>query len=288
MAVGPPSSADDAARRALTSQRMIEPDRAPTHIDAPPPSRHDHRVFNRRSFLAGSASGLVLAGGLHCAKEDCSAVITDAHLTRLQSYANFFKLIRSLLDLYLRNDYVTTLKTISATIDNPTIKRLADDLVALVSDDTLQKIKAELPVLARTALDLELKTVDDPTAFIREKIIDLIKRTTFVGDLDIHARAIEAAPDAIRKARLDHNVLDLAAAATNAANALAYFNKGVEELRALGTSKLPHLDVSLIDAIAVCTAQSTTAITGTLDTALRDSQDLIDALRTAIGRCVGE
>lgn len=225
---------------------------------------------------------------VHCTKPDCSAVITETHLARLQSYANFFKLLRSLFDLYLKQDYVTTLKTISATIDNPTIKRLADDLVALVSDDTFKKIKAELPVLARAALDLALKTVDDPAAVLREKIIDLIKRTTFVGDLDVHAKAIEAAPEAIRKARLTQNVLDLSAAAANAANALAYFKKGIEDLRTLGASKLPHLDISLVDAIAVCTGQSTTAITGTLDTALQDSQDLIDALRTAIGRCVGE
>lgn len=244
-------------------------------------------MLKRRLFLAAAASGLALMSS-HCSKPDCSAVITDVHLTRLQSYANFFRLIRSLLDLYLKQDYVTTLKAISATIDNPTIKRLADDLVALVSDDALGKIKAELPVLARTALDLALKTVDDPTAFVREKIIATIKKTTFVGDLDIHARAIEAAPDAIRTARTTDQVLDLTNAAARAADALTYFNKGIEELRTLGTSKLPHLDLSLLDAIAFCTGQSTTAITGTLDTTLRESQEVIDALRTAIGRCVGE
>lgn len=239
-------------------------------------------MVTRRLLLTAAALALT---GLQCGKPDCSLAITDAHLARLQSYANFFKLIHSLLDLYLRKDYVATLTTIAATIDNPTIKRVADDLIALMQNDALGKIKAGLPMLARTTVDLALKVVDDPTALVREKVIEIIKRTTFVGDLDVHANAIEAAPAAIRAAREKHDRVALAATATATADALRYFHRALSELRTLGATKVPYIDVSLVDAIAFSAGRPTSDVTATLDTALGESLDVTRALDSAATQC---
>ncbi len=242
-------------------------------------------MVTRRTVLAAAA--LVLASSLHCDEKDCSAGITDVHLQRVQSYANFIKLLKALVDLYTRQDYVATLTTIAATIDNPTVKQLADGLIALQKGDALEKIKARLPALARAAVELALK-VGDPGRMMREAVVEILKKTTFLGDVDKHAAAIEALPIAIPAARAKKDRLALADAAKKGADGLRYFRGTLESLRSLGATTIPHVDVSLFDAIAFCTDRPVTAITDTIDASLRDSLEIIAALDHTVGLCVGE
>jgi hypothetical protein len=226
-----------------------------------------------------------LLGGVHCAR-DCTAGVTDVHRQRIRSYSNFIRFIRGIGGLVARGDYITTLRGLVDTIHDPTVHRLAADLLALLEDDALARIKAGLPTLARVPLDLALKAFDDPGALLRGKIVDLVKRTSFYGELDAHAAALESLPD-----RLDpppdkpRDPREIAASARAGADALRWFHAGLTGLRDLGTTRLPPLDIDVFEAVAYCSGQPASAVTGTVDAALRDVQDVIDALAAAADLC---
>jgi hypothetical protein len=239
----------------------------------------------RRGVLraAGAVLGLALATSA-CAA-DCSAPLTPAHLERLRSYARFIGFIQALVGNTARGDYLATLARLAAAIGNPTLQRLADDLVAVLKDDALGDVKAHLPLLARGAVDLALKAVDDPTVFLRDKVIDLIKTRTFVGELDAHATAIIDLPGALDGARGARDARAIAGAADHGTAALAYFRRLLEGLRDVGATRIPLLDITLVDAIGHCAGRPDGEVAATLDAALRDLADVEAALALTARQC---
>ncbi len=241
--------------------------------------------LSRRTLLRALAVGFAAPLVPGACTRDCAAGLTAAHRQRIATYAQFVGFARALVESSLQRDYPATLAALANALGNDTLRRLATDLQSVLADDALARIKDGLPVLTRTAVDVALKVVGDPQSWLRGKIVGMIADSAFYKQLVGNADGLQRLPKELDAALASRDTAALARAAQHGAADLEYFHAALDGLRDVAAAELPYVGVSLFRAVEFCAGRPSGAVAGTVDTALREVREVIDALAATARAC---